>query len=276
MSDFRLTRSGTWTLTVGSALLFLMLSWIFADGHLGGPLWNSESWIDSPLVTYVLLAVILAAGAWQASRVPEEGVALALPRDGVTPGQTDDPRWWRLLVGNVYASLIWLPFRFFVGREWYSAGLHKYHDPAWMDSSEAITGYWTRAVAIPEQGRPPITYDWYRNFLQYMLDNDWGSWLSKVIVFGELLIGVGLIVGALVGLAAFFGTVLNVSFGLAGTASTNPVLFGMSVLLVLAWRTAGWWGLDRAILPLFGIQPNPESAGQAVAARVAPGRAAAD
>ena len=50
----------------------------------------------------------------------------------------------------------------------------------------------------------------------------------------------------------------------------------MSVLLVLAWRTAGWWGLDRAILPLFGIQPNPESAGQAVAARVAPGRAAAD
>ena len=72
----------------------------------------------------------------------------------------------------------------------------------------------------------------------------------------------GLIVGALVGIAAFFGTLMNFNFQLAGSASTNPVLFGLSVFLVLAWKVAGWWGLDRYLLPLLG---TPWSAGRIVA-----------
>jgi thiosulfate dehydrogenase [quinone] large subunit len=44
---------------------------------------------------------------------------------------------------------------------------------------------------------------------------------------------------------------------LAGTLSTNPVLFFIAVLLVLAWRTAGWWGIDRWLLPLMGTPWNP-------------------
>ena len=176
----------------------------------------------------------------------------------------------RLLTGNVYWSLLWLPFRFFVGRDWFSHGMDKVVNPAWMDGSgKALAGYWTNAVKIPEEGRPPITYDWFRNFLQYMLDRNWAPWFSKVIVFGEILVGLGILAGALVGLAAFFGTVLNLNFGLAGTASTNPILFGLSVLLVLGWRVAGWWGLDRIVLPLFGIHPNPDTmdrAGRVIAA----------
>ena len=39
---------------------------------------------------------------------------------------------------------------------------------------------------------------------------------------------------------------------IAGSASTNPVLFGLGVFLVLAWKVAGWWGLDRYLLPLLG------------------------
>lgn len=59
---------------------------------------------------------------------------------------------------------------------------------------------------------------------------------AKLIAIGEFLVGFGLIVGALVGLAAFVGTFLNFNFQLAGTASTNPVLFGLSVFLILAWK----------------------------------------
>ncbi len=66
-----------------------------------------------------------------------------------------------------------------------------------------------------------------------------------------------MIVGALVGIAAFFGTVLNFNFQLAGSASTNPVLFGLGVLLVLAWKIAGWWGLDRVLLPRLGTPWAP-------------------
>ena len=37
---------------------------------------------------------------------------------------------------------------------------------------------------------------------------------------------------------------------LAGTTSTNPVLAVLGVLLVLAWKNAGWIGLDRYLLRL--------------------------
>ena len=49
---------------------------------------------------------------------------------------------------------------------------------------------------------PAITYDWWRNFLQFLLDNQAYTWFGKVITFGKLAVGLGLICGALVGLAA--------------------------------------------------------------------------
>ena len=38
---------------------------------------------------------------------------------------------------------------------------------------------------------------------------------------------------------------MNMSFMLAGSASTNPVLFTLAVGLILAWKVAGYYGLDR-------------------------------
>jgi thiosulfate dehydrogenase [quinone] large subunit len=249
---FVMTRQRTWVLTAISVALFVLLSWIFADGLFSGPLWNGEDWISSPLVTYLLILVIVAAGWYQASRIPAEGVSLPVERESMTPGQIEDPVGWRLLLGNVFFALFWLPLRFFVGRDWLSAGWHKAVDPEWTQSGAALQSYWERAVAIPEQGRPPITYDWFRQFLQYMLDNGWYTWFAKLIAWGEVLVGLGLLVGALVGIAAFFGTVMNFSFMLAGSASSNPVLFGLAVFLVLAWKVAGFWGLDRWLLPVLG------------------------
>jgi thiosulfate dehydrogenase (quinone) large subunit len=73
-----------------------------------------------------------------------------------------------------------------------------------------------------------------------------------VIVFGELAVGLGLIVGAFVGLAAVGGLLLNLAFLLAGTTSTNPILALLGVFLVLAWKNAGYFGLDYFLLPLLG------------------------
>ena len=247
-----MTRQRTWMLTAISVALFVLLSGIFADGLFSGPLWNGEDWASSPLVTYLLIAVIVLAGWYQARRLPEEGVSLSRPGTSMTHGQVEDPVSWRLLLGNVFLALFWLPVRFFVGRDWLSAGWHKVVDPEWTQSGTALQAYWERAAAIPEQGRPSITHDWFRQFLQYMLDNGWYTWFAKLIAWGEVLVGLGLLVGALVGIAAFFGTLMNFSFMLAGSASTNPVLFGLAVFLVLAWKVAGFWGLDRWLLPILG------------------------
>jgi thiosulfate dehydrogenase [quinone] large subunit len=68
----------------------------------------------------------------------------------------------------------------------------------------------------------------------------------------RLSLGLGLILGLLTGIAAFFGVVMNTNFLLAGTVSINPMLLIPSIFLILAWRNAGWLGLDRFALPLVG------------------------
>jgi thiosulfate dehydrogenase [quinone] large subunit len=39
---------------------------------------------------------------------------------------------------------------------------------------------------------------------------------------------------------------------MAGTASTNAWLGALGVFLILAWKVAGWYGVDRWLLPLLG------------------------
>ena len=78
------------------------------------------------------------------------------------------------------------------------------------------------------------------------------SIFSYIVAWGELLVGIGLIVGFLTGIAAFFGALMNISFLLAGTVSSNPVMLLIAMLLVLAWKVAGWYGVDRWALPKLG------------------------
>ena len=142
--------------------------------------------------------------------------------------------------------------RIYLGYQWVNASWHKLTGGGWIDGGAALKGFWTNAVKIPETGKAPIAYDWYRSFLQFMLDREWYTWFAPLVAYGEFLIGVGLILGAFVGIAAFFGAFLNWNFLMAGAASTNGMLFALAVLLILAWKVAGWYGLDRFLLPLLG------------------------
>ena len=248
-----LTRNRVYALTAVSAGLFTILSWVFADDQFTGTFWDSRAITESTMWTYVMLVVIALAGIYQAARTPLSGVRLGVTKE-VAEGQIDDPKSWKLLRGSTYLALFWMPIRFFVGREWMAAGEHKIRDDAWMKGGAALKGYWERATTVPE-GRPASpsgTYGWFEDFLGYMLRHQWYEWFAKVIAVGEFLVGIGLIVGALVGIAAFFGTLMNFNFQLAGSASTNPVLFGLGVFLVLGWKVAGWIGVDRVLLPVIG------------------------
>jgi thiosulfate dehydrogenase [quinone] large subunit len=253
---FTMTRQKTYILTALSAALYVALAIVFADDLFTGTFFDSDAIFGSTWLSYVLLALVIVGGVAQARRIPEAGVIVGSRTREQSEGQIDDPVTWKLLLGNTYLAILWMPIRFFVGQEWLSAGEHKVRDSAWMDGGAALKGYWTNAVAVSETGRGPITYNWFRDFLQFMLDHEWYTWFAKLVAVGEVLVGLGLIFGALVGIAAFFGTVLNFNFLLAGTTSTNPVLFAITVFLVLGWKVAGYIGLDRVLLPALGTPWN--------------------
>ncbi len=247
-----MTRGRTYTLTLVAAAIYLLLTWAFADGLFYQKWWNSSDITNSAVFTYMFLALILAAGFYQAQQVSNFELRNPASNPVEDDGQTDDPRFWKLIMGNVYWSLLWLPIRFYVGREWLAAGEEKLRSGAWVGGGTALKGFWTRAITIPQAGQPPITYGWYRDVLRYMLDHRWYTWFGPLIAVGETLVGIGLIVGALVGIAAFFGTLMNFTYQLAGSASSNPVLFALSVFLILAWKVAGNWGFDHWLLPSLG------------------------
>jgi hypothetical protein len=99
------------------------------------------------------------------------------------------------------------------------------------------------------EGRPPIAFDWYRSFLQAMLDAQAYTWFAKLVAVSEVMFGVLLIAGVFVGLTAFFSGFMNWNFIMAGSASVNGVFFGLAVLLVLAWKIASYLGVDYFLLP---------------------------
>jgi thiosulfate dehydrogenase [quinone] large subunit len=164
-----------------------------------------------------------------------------------------DPPIAQFLFSNSKAASVWLIVRLYVAWDFWDAGWHKLHDPSWMGADGAgILGFWTRAAGVGANGQPVIAYGWYRAFIQLLIDSNAAPWFSKLIAFGELAVALGLAVGALVGIAAFFGALMNMSFLMAGTVSTNPVLFFAGILLILAWKNAGYLGIDRVLLPLLG------------------------
>jgi thiosulfate dehydrogenase [quinone] large subunit len=164
--------------------------------------------------------------------------------------QIKEPKLATFLFSDKRAAWLWLPLRLYLGYMWFEAGWHKFTDPKWMGSGEALLEFWKRGLKTTP--KPAISYDWYRGFIEYLVSSEAHTWFSKVIIFGELAIAAGLILGAFVGLAAFFGGLMNWSFIMAGSSSTNGMLFAIATWLVLAWRNAGWIGLDSLLLPALG------------------------
>ena len=106
-----------------------------------------------------------------------------------------DPKIAQFLFSDIRMSWVWLILRIWLGYKWVDAALHKIDSPAWVETGAALKGFWTGAVQIPEGGRPPIAFDWYRNFIQYLLDAEAYVWFGKLVAYGELIIGVALILG---------------------------------------------------------------------------------
>lgn len=169
----------------------------------------------------------------------------------------NDPPVARALFSDVRWSWIWLILRVYVGWQWIQAGWEKLHSPAWVGSKAgtALSGFVNGALQ-QTGGAHPNVQGWYATFLQNIVLPNAHVW-SYLISWGEFLVGIALVLGIFTGIAAFFGSFMNVNYLLAGAVSTNPILFAIATWLVLAWKTAGWLGLDRWVLPALGTPWRP-------------------
>jgi thiosulfate dehydrogenase [quinone] large subunit len=209
-------------------------------------------------------------------------------RSSGEPVYVEEPVFSRWLFGSSTAAWIWLIARLWLGWEWLQAGWSKvfggnitwrfwdWGDPAYSLTGDGNVG-WVRAgtVTTPDGQRtlqvgdavagfargalergtagehPDVAYSWYVAWLEWLRDSG-HTFFGPLVAIGEVVIGICLILGLFVGIMAFLGAVLNFSFVFAGSAGVNPAMILVSGLLILAWRNAGWYGLDRFLLPKLG------------------------
>jgi thiosulfate dehydrogenase [quinone] large subunit len=166
--------------------------------------------------------------------------------------QIPEPAISRLFFSDTKLSLLWLILRLYVGWEWVVAGWAKVTSPVWVGpkAGVAIEGFLHGALAKTAGPHPDVA-SWYASFINnFVLHNT--VMFSYCVAFGELLVGIALILGIFTGIAAFFGAFMNMNYLFAGTVSVNPLLFLIQLFLILAWRVAGFFGLDRFLLPFLG------------------------
>lgn len=150
-----------------------------------------------------------------------------------------------LLTADRRSAPLWLVVRLYLGWLWLSAGYEKLLNPAWFGSNAgaAMQGFVQGALSKTTDAHPDVQM-WYASFLQHTVLPHLWIW-SHAITFGEMAVGLGLIVGLFTGTAAFFGFFMNLNFMLAGSISTNPIMMVIALCIMAAWRVAGYWGLDR-------------------------------
>ncbi len=70
-------------------------------------------------------------------------------------GETvQDPPLVKRLLSDPRTGWFWAIPRIWLGIQWFTAAQHKFADPSWVQTGDALKGFWTGATAIPETGRP--------------------------------------------------------------------------------------------------------------------------
>ncbi|TVY11983.1 DoxX family protein [Paenibacillus cremeus] len=147
---------------------------------------------------------------------------------------------------NKAAAVLLTFLRLYVGWEWLTAGWHKITGAKPFDA----TGFLTNAIAKPiaDTATHEAVYPTFVAFLKaFALPNV--KLFNLLIPWGELLVGIGLILGVLTTTAMFFGLLMNFMYMFAGTVSTNPWLTLLGIILITAGANAGRFGVAYYVKP---------------------------
>lgn len=208
----------------------------------------NDYWGQALLVLFVL-ALILAFARYFQER---QALIATTPKE-----QFPEPAIARFFLASTGPAALWFVLRMNVGAQWFLAGWEKVQSPAWGTSGVALKGFVAGALA-KTSGANPAVQGWYANFLHdFVLPN--AGFFSFLVTWGEVAVGLGILLGVLTGIAAGFGVLMNLNYLLAGTVSINPVLGIFGLFLCFAWRVAGEIGLDHWLLPAIGLPWKPGS-----------------
>lgn len=149
---------------------------------------------------------------------------------------------------NEIASGILTIIRVYLGYLWITAGWGKITND--FDASGFLQGAIQKA-----SGEHPAVQGWWAAFLEgFALPNV--ELFNILVAWGELLVGIGLILGCLTTFSALMGAVMNFAFMFSGTTSTNPQMVLLTIFILVAGYNAGKWGLDRYVIPFIRVKWN--------------------
>jgi thiosulfate dehydrogenase [quinone] large subunit len=153
-------------------------------------------------------------------------------------------------------SWMWLVIRLYLGYQFVEAGWHKITGAAPFDAAGFIKGGIAKILppadpAAAAKFKPITEAEWWGKFLQKVaLPNI--KLFNFMVQYGEILVGLALILGFATIFAATMGAIMNFSFLMTGSTSSNPYLFALEFIIVAAGGAyAGYLGVDYWFRPWF-------------------------
>jgi len=138
-------------------------------------------------------------------------------------------------------SPVWLVLRIYLASVWMQFGVAK------------IRGGWLRGDGLSAlmeavaQGHTPAPFPFYTGVAELLVETGMAGALSLLIPLAEVAIATAFLSGVLLVPAAVCAILINLNLILAGIASINfdGRIIAMQVLLLVAWRVAGYLGLGK-------------------------------
>ena len=160
-------------------------------------------------------------------------------------------------------GLVWLLARLWLGYEWLHAGIEKVIGEGaikWVgaEAGGSVAGFLKGAIAKsplaegfdPAKTPHPAVSEWYATLARDVFMPN-AQLMSYLVAYGELLVGIALIVGIFTRFSALMGVVMALAFLLAGTTSSGlPILLTVGLALTFGGASIGLFGLDYLARPI--------------------------
>ena len=131
--------------------------------------------------------------------------------------------------------------RVYIGYQWITAGWGK------VTSGFDASGFIQGAIANAGGENPTVQAWWGACLETFPLPN--AGMFSFMVAWGEVLVGLALILGIFTNFAALMGLTMNFAFLFSGTVSTNAQMVVLTMFVLVAGFNAGRYGLDRWVIP---------------------------
>ncbi|WP_079504944.1 DoxX family membrane protein [Mesobacillus jeotgali] len=162
---------------------------------------------------------------------------------------------------NRYVTLLLTAIRLYLGWEWFIAGWGK------ISSGKFDASGFLHGALKNTSGDHPAVQPWWGSFIREVA-LPYVDLFNVLIPWGELLVGLGLILGIFTSFAMLMGLTMNFAYMFSGTASTNPQMVLLGLVILLAGGNAWKFGLDRWVNPVIrkvlakkaGKETNPQTA----------------